>query len=121
MTDISFNNWASLTDKALAEQIGAFIRHHRMEQNKTQEELAASAAISRSTLSLLERGETVTLTTLIQVLRVLNQLEIMNAFEVYEVVSPLALAKMQKEKRHRARRKSGKNEDIKGKSQETDW
>lgn len=122
MTDISFKNWASLTDKALAEQIGAFIRHHRMEQNKTQEELAASAAISRSTLSLLERGETVMLTTLIQVLRVLNQLEIMNAFEVNEAVSPLALAKMQKEKRQRASRKSGKNEDIKpGKSQETDW
>lgn len=30
-----------MSDKALAEYIGTFVRHHRMEQNKTQEELAA--------------------------------------------------------------------------------
>jgi hypothetical protein len=35
MTDISYKNWDSMSDKALAEHIGAFIKHHRMEQNKT--------------------------------------------------------------------------------------
>ena len=69
MTDISYTNWISMSDKALAEQIGAFIKHHRLVQNKTQESLAQAAGISRSTLSLLERGETVTLATLIQVLK----------------------------------------------------
>ncbi len=97
MTDISFNDWTSMSDKALAETIGTFVRHHRMEQNKTQDELANAAGISRSTLSLLERGETVTVTTLIQVLRVLDQLGVFNAFEVRETISPLALAKLQKE------------------------
>lgn len=118
MTDISFNKWSSRSDKALAEQIGAFVRHHRMEQNKTQDELAMAAGISRSTLSLLERGETVTVTTLIRVLRVLDQLNIMNAFEVRETLSPLALAKLQKEKRKRARGRSVKQEES---SEETDW
>ena len=70
MTDKSFIKWPSMSDKALTAQIGAFIRHHRMEQNRTQEELAVAAGISRSTLSLLERGKTVTVMTLIQVLRV---------------------------------------------------
>ena len=46
------------------------------------------AGISRSTLSLLERGETVTLSTLIQVLRVLGQLNIMQAFTVQQNISP---------------------------------
>ena len=106
-----------MSDKVLAENIGTFVRYHRMEQNKTQDEVAAAAGISRSTLSLLERGETVTVSTLIQVLRVLDQLAVMNSFEVRETLSPLALAKLQKEKRQRARSKS-KKED---KNETTDW
>jgi len=117
MTDKSFKEWASMSDKALTEYIGAFVRHHRMAQNKTQDELAVAASISRSTLSLLERGKTVTLTTLIQVLRVLDQLPVLNAFEVQETISPLALAKMKKDKRQRARGTSKKKEN----EQEIDW
>ena len=89
-----------------------------MEQNKTQDELASAAGISRSTLSLLERGETVTVTTLIQVLRVLDQLNIMNVFEVRETLSPLVLARLQKEKRKRVGGRSVKQEESSG---ETDW
>ena len=107
MTETSFTDWASMSDKALTEHIGAFVRHHRLEQNKTQDALAHAASISRSTLSLLERGETVTLTTLIQVLRVLDQLQVMGAFVVEQRISPLAMAKMQKEIRQRARGKQG--------------
>jgi transcriptional regulator with XRE-family HTH domain len=115
MTDESFANWASMSDAVLAGHIGAFVRHHRLEQNKTQDALARDAGISRSTLSLLERGETVTLATLIQVLRVLDQLQVMDAFVVQQRVSPLALARMQKEKRQRAR---GKQD---GDSTEHEW
>jgi len=96
-----------MSDQALAGQIGAFVRHHRLEQNRTQDSLAHEAGISRSTLSLLERGQTVTLATLIQVLRVLDQLQVMDAFVVQQRVSPLVLARMQKEKRQRARGKQG--------------
>ena len=46
-----------MSDQALVAQIGAFIKHQRMEQNKTQDVLASAAGISRSTLSLLERGK----------------------------------------------------------------
>lgn len=117
MTDKSYTALSSMSDKALTEYIGTFVRHHRMEQNKTQEELSAAAGISRSTLSLLERGETVTVTTLIQVLRVLDQLSVLNAFEVRKTISPLALAKLQKEKRQRARRSSKKSNQ----EDQTDW
>ncbi len=119
MTGKSFKDWASMNDKALAAYIGAFARYHRMEQNKTQDELSAAAGISRSTLSLLERGETVTVTTLIQVLRVLDQLQVLSAFDVKEtMMSPLALAKLQKDKRQRARTKSKKKGEN---SKQTDW
>jgi len=106
MNDISYTNWDAMSDKALAEQIGTFIKHHRIEQNKTQDTVAKDAGISRSTLSLLERGETVTLATLIQVLRVLDQLQLMEAFVVQQSISPLALAKMEMNKRKRASNKN---------------
>jgi transcriptional regulator with XRE-family HTH domain len=115
MTDHSFKNWDSMSDKALIEQIGAFITYRRIEQDKTQDALAADAGISRSTLSLLERGETVNLSTLIQVLRVLDQLKVMNAFVVQETISPLELARLEKKKRKRA---TGKRSVT---STETDW
>lgn len=103
MTDISYKNWLSMGDDALSKKVGAFIKYQRLAQNKTQELVASASGISRSTLSLLERGETVTLATLIQVLRVLDQLQVMEAFEIQQSISPLALAKEEKEKRKRAR------------------
>ncbi len=117
MTDKSFDNFISMSDKSLANYIGSFVNHHRIEQNKTQDELARAAGISRSTLSLLERGETVTVSTLIQVLRVLNQLSVLRLFEVRETVSPLALLKLQKKKRQRARSTSSTQVD----KEDTDW
>lgn len=117
MTDKSFIELASMSDKALAEYIGAFIRHHRLERNMTQAELSGASGISRSTLSLLERGEAVTVSTLIQVLRVLDKLSVLNAFEVKESISPLALAKLQKLKRQRVRGFSKKS----GQEKKSDW
>jgi transcriptional regulator with XRE-family HTH domain len=110
MTDISYNKWIPMSDDALTKQVGVFIKHHRLEQNKTQEFVAEAAGISRSTLSLLEKGEAVTLPTLIQVLRVLDQLHVMDAFGVKQSISPLALAKAEKEKRKRARNTKTNNE-----------
>ncbi|OQX78307.1 MAG: transcriptional regulator [Bacteroidetes bacterium 4484_276] len=103
MNDISYTNWVSMSDKALTETIGSFIKHHRINQNRTQGELAGAAGISRSTLSLLERGETVTLNTVIKVLRVLDLLYVMDTFAVKDEISPIEYAKLQKNKRKRAR------------------
>lgn len=103
MSTLSSGNWHSLSDKALAEHMGRFVKHHRMEQNKTQDNLAASAGISRSTLSLLERGETVTLATLLQVLRALDQLHVMDVFNVEKSISPMDLARLEQSQRQRAR------------------
>ncbi|MEI6692494.1 MAG: helix-turn-helix transcriptional regulator [Chlorobium sp.] len=115
MTALSYNNWHSLSDTALTEQIGDFVKHHRLEQNKTQDKLAHAAGISRSTLSLLERGKTVTLATLIQVLRVLDKLHVMDFFTVQQSISPLAMATLEQGKRKRAR--NNKTNDL----EETDW
>lgn len=115
MNDKTFKDWYAMSDHALLEHIGLFVKHHRLEQNKTQDVLSHEAGISRSTLSLLERGETVTLSTLIQVLRVLNQLQVLDAFEVQQRISPLALAKAELKKRKRARNTKTKDPE------KSDW
>jgi transcriptional regulator with XRE-family HTH domain len=92
MNEFNYNNWYFVSDKKLTEHIGRFIKAMRVQQKKSQDVVATEAGISRSTLSLLERGETVTLSTLLQVLRVLQQLHILDAFIVQEEVSPLEMA-----------------------------
>jgi len=102
MNDNSYIKWNAYTDKGLLEHIGKFIRYQRLQQNKTQSEVSTAAGISRSTLSLLERGETVTTTTLLQVLRVLNLLHLLSIFNIEKTVSPIAIAKAQEKERQRA-------------------
>lgn len=102
MNDIAYNNWSIMSDKALLEQIGKFVQSHRLNQNKSQNQVAEAAGLSRSTLSLLERGEKIRIDSLIQVLRVLDLLFVMDAFKVQEQISPLEYAKLKRKQRKQA-------------------
>lgn len=102
MNDKSYDNWYAMSDESLSEAIGIFVKHQRIKKDWSQEKVAAQANISRSTLSLLERGETVTLKTLLQVLRTLELLYVMDVFKIHQELSPIALAKLQQKKRKRA-------------------
>ena len=95
-------DWHFAEDNTLAKQIGDFVKHHRMSQNKSQDELASSAGLSRTTLSMLERGQGVTLGSLLRVLRILDQLHVMDQFVVEPALSPIALAKLETKTRERA-------------------
>lgn len=108
MNEYSYNEWASMSDKALIDTIGKFIQYHRLNQNRSQAEVAKEAGMSRSTLSLLERGEKTTLISLIRVLRVLDLLYVMDVFKFREEISPVEYAKLQKHKRQRARKTNSK-------------
>ena len=110
MNDLSDINWTSMTDGALLKTVGDFVRHQRLNQNITQSQLAEEANISRSTLSLMEKGGKITLPTLIKVLRVLDQLHIMDVFKVEEQISPIEYAKLIKNKRQRARSTKDKSQ-----------
>lgn len=107
-----------MSDKSIEKAIGEFVKHNRLQKNLSQEQVSQSANISRSTLSLLERGETVTVSTLLQVLRVLDLLHILDVFKIEKQVSPIALAKLEREERKRASHRSKKS---KGNSKENDW
>lgn len=103
MNDISYIE--SLSDTAIMEEMGAFIKAKRIDRDLTQDELAGRAALSRSTLSLMERGENTSLVNLLKVLRVLDALYVLGGFKATMPVSPLQLAKEEEMKRKRASRK----------------
>ena len=114
MTDKSYTNWVAMSDNALSETVGDFVKYHRLNQNKTQSEVAKEADMSRSTLSLLEKGQKITLNSLIKILRVLDLLYIMDIFRVTEEINPIEYAKLQKNKRKRAasKKKTDKQSDL---------
>lgn len=115
MNDKSYTDWRAMSDKSLMETIGRFIQSHRLNQNKSQNQVATSAGISRSTLSLLERGEKVRIDSFIQVLRVLDLLYVMDVFKVQDQISPIEYAKLKKKKRKHASPKkvdNSKKEDL---------
>ncbi len=106
----SDNDWYAMSDKALLERMGYFIKQTRLQQNKTQQQVADAAGIARSTLVQIENGSGGKLISFIQVLRTLEELHLLRHFEMQNLVSPLELAKLEQAKRQRARRKNGKRD-----------
>lgn len=100
MNDISYAGANS--DISILKQIGEFIKEKRVEQNINQNSLASGAVISRSTLSLIERGESISLLNLIKILRMLDALYVLDRFKIEPQISPMLLAKEEQKKRKRA-------------------
>lgn len=95
----------SRSDAQYIKTIGEFIRNSRLEQNKTQEQLATEAGVNRTTLSQLEKGKGVNLVSLIQLLRALKRLDVLGEMEIKpNVISPMQLAALEQEKRYRVRK-----------------
>ncbi len=105
-----------LSDAAIVKHIGGFIKHTRVKQNKTQAQLAEASGLNRWTISQIENGEPISLSSLIQVLRALNQLHILEVFHFSEQISPLEYAKLKKQQqKERVRNKTvheKDNEDL---------
>lgn len=99
-------DWVSMSDKVIINIIGAYIKSQRLEQNKTQAQVAKEAGINRWTLSQIENGESITLNTLIQILRVLDLLHLLKIFTIEKKISPIEYARLKEKKRKRASSKN---------------
>ncbi|PBQ33544.1 transcriptional regulator [Sphingobacteriaceae bacterium] len=92
----------ALGDTAYLARLGEFVKQHRLDQNKTQSQLALESGINRSTLIEFEKGKRINLITFIQLLRSLNLLYMLDPFIVQQELSPLQLAELEMAKRKRA-------------------
>jgi transcriptional regulator with XRE-family HTH domain len=102
----TIKNWYAMSDPAILAVLGTFIQQTRLQQNKTQQQVAAAAGVNRSTLVQIENTGGGTLLSFIQILRALEQLQLFQHFEVkQQQLSPLQLAKIDQKKRQRASNK----------------
>src|SRR5690606_33195259 len=108
-------NWIAMTDMAIINQIGQFIKKSRISKNKTQAQVAEAAGINRWTISQIENGEAITLASLIQILRALDLLYVLDGFKIHDQIRSLNAVKLQPKESQRA---SGKSKSTKPKS---DW
>jgi transcriptional regulator with XRE-family HTH domain len=103
MMEKGINYWHAMSDPAVLELLGKFIKETRLQQNKTQQQVATAAGINRSTMVQIENGGGGTMLSFLQVLRALEQLELLQYFEIkQQQLSPLQLAKLEQNKRQRA-------------------
>lgn len=102
--------WIEMSDRAIIGELGKYLKHQRLTQNKTQSQIAIDAGINRWTLSKIENGEAISLISLIQILRALDLLNVLDKFKIETRISPIALAKLEKQNRQRARNKGKSNQ-----------
>lgn len=114
--------WISMSDKSIIVSIGEYLKHQRLIQNKTQSQIAEAAGINRWTISKIENGEAISLTSLILILRALKLLNVLDLFKIETQISPIQLAKLEQNKRKRARNKDNNPPTEKTEKQgESEW
>ena len=89
---------AMRTNEEWERYIGEQIRQTRLRKNMTQEEVAARANLSISTLANLEAGKGSSLKTLVAALRVLNKTSWLENMAPAASVSPLQMAELGKQR-----------------------
>ena len=100
----------SMTDRAIALELGRRLKVQRLNRNYSQQEIGELTGLSVTAVQSAERGESKML-TYIKILRVLGALSSLENFLPVVNVSPLQLAKMEGKRRQRA---SGKRKNQTG-------
>ncbi len=119
---MNFNNMSNM---AIAAELGNRLEHLRLQQNLTQQALAAEIGITPKSYRQLVAGGG-KLENMIAALRALNALEQLDSFLPEPPPSPLEQLKLQGKQRQRARsrqypKESGNNHDHRIEEQGLDW
>lgn len=88
------------------------LKRYRLQQNRTLEEIAAAAGVSRLTALRAEAGGNPTLATLIRLLRALDRLDAIEAFLPEPLVSPMEVAARAGREPRRARASPRRRRDT---------
>ena len=98
----------SLSDAEVLQELGARIRAARQARDLTIEQAALKAGVHRNTLSKVEEGSDIQLSTLIRVLRTFGRLQMLDMFLPAPTVSPIQLTRQLAKQRQRQRVRPGK-------------
>jgi transcriptional regulator with XRE-family HTH domain len=96
----------SLSETEILIELGRRLKRTRLSQNVTQQELAERAGVSPRTVSAVESGDDIRLSTLVRLLRALGRLGGIEALLPAPQISPLELVERRGQQRQRARGRS---------------
>jgi len=94
-------SFVSMTDTAIADEMGRRLNGLRLRSNLSQQEVATSTGLSLKAVQTAEKGGS-KLLTYIKILRALNALDSLESFLPDHWISPLQLMKLKGKKRQRA-------------------
>jgi hypothetical protein len=106
-------NLAGASDGAVLFMVGSRIRTERLNQNRTQMEVAHAAGIGVRVIDRLENGKGCRLDSFIRILRSLGKIDQLDAFLPDPGISPLQLAHFAGRQRKGASGKRGRPPKIK--------
>ncbi len=92
-------DWYSMTNARIEIEVGERLKKLRLEYNITQNDLAKKTGLSRVTISKIERGMGVNLSSLIEIMRGLRVLENIAYLIPEQEISPLELIRLKNKKK----------------------
>lgn len=90
------------SDASVLRELGAGLERARLASDRTQQQVADAAGVSKRTLERIEAGQSTTTVNLVRVLRALDLLDGLQALAPPPAQSPLALLERERGARRRA-------------------
>lgn len=109
----------ALSDNLIKKKIGEKIRDTRLKQNITQESIAKSASISRSSVKKIEAGEIGSFDSLLRIIRSLGMLDTLVELCEDEQISPSEYFEMVNSARQNRRKRAVGH--LKENREESEW
>lgn len=94
--------FGEISDAAILTELGDRVRQERLNQNRTQAEIAEAARVGLNVVKRLESGGGCTLASLVRVLRALGKVGQLDDFLPEPGISPIELARLAGRKRKQA-------------------
>lgn len=96
-------DFQTMTEAAIAEELGHRLKGLRLRKNRTQKEIADFAGLSLQAVQRAEKGQS-TIKNVIKILKSLKALDTLNNFIPEVPISPIELMKLKDKTRQRARK-----------------
>lgn len=109
------------SDTMLQQRIGKQLGKWRLQQNRTQAQVAQDAQISLSSLQRIERGDIKSFDTLLRVLRTLGKLDTLNNLVKEEPLSPSQYFKLVNASGAKPRQRAASVKSNKARKGESEW
>ena len=115
---VSIMNFDSMTNRAIAQEIGQRIEQLRLEKNITQQQLADEIGLSRVSYRQLAKGAA-KFENIIAALRVLGRMDLVEQFIAETTFSPMAQLKLKGKQPQRASRQ--RDDAVDKANKDLDW